>query len=91
MCSNDKFSPTVVQPAACPAGCETFVITDPNGKAKLNARYAYAFSYVSHCDNVCKCTLLYITRGLRLFVVRMAHEIAYTARDLCTVVKLSAP
>jgi len=31
ICTNNNFSPSLVQQADCPAGCEQFVITDPNG------------------------------------------------------------
>ncbi|CAG2166588.1 unnamed protein product [Oppiella nova] len=31
ICTNNNFSPSLVQQADCPSGCEQFVITDPNG------------------------------------------------------------
>lgn len=38
VCSNNNFSPAVVQPTECPAGCENFVITDPNGEKEGKER-----------------------------------------------------
>lgn len=32
VCSNNNFSPQTTRPVECSDGCETFVVTDPNGK-----------------------------------------------------------